>query len=132
MLGRGPVGPVGHGPPGPPKISPGSSQGPRTPWQNIGQAKLKRLANSHQNPLGFDLVRGCFTFLPASGRSEASLWPAGRPTSGRPPAGGRPEAIYISIYLFILWLWSVLFHVTWVCLLIETGTFTHMLEAIVT
>ena len=73
---QGPAGPVGHGPPGPPKINPGSSQEPRTPWQNIGQAKLKRLANSHQNPLGFDLVRGCFTFLPASGRPPAGRKPA--------------------------------------------------------
>ena len=79
----GASGPWAPGAPGPPKISLGSSQGPRTPWQNIGQAKLKRLTNSHQNPLGFDLVRGCFTFLPASGRPEA----------------GRRLSIYLSICL---------------------------------
>ena len=44
--------------PGPPKISPGSPQGPRTPWQNIGQAKLKRLAKYHQILSGFGNFSG--------------------------------------------------------------------------
>ena len=45
-------------------------------WQIEAMTKRKRHANSHPNPFGFDLVRGCFTFLPASGRPEA-----GRPKS---------------------------------------------------
>ena len=51
--GQGPVGPMDHGSPEPPKTSPGSPQEPRTPWQNIGRAKLKRLAKYQQIPSGF-------------------------------------------------------------------------------
>ena len=47
-------------------------------WQIDARTKRKRHANSHQDPLGFDLVRGCFTFLPASGWPEAGLWPKSR------------------------------------------------------
>ena len=65
--------------------SAGKPAGTTKLWQMEARAERKRHANSDQNPLGFDLVRGCFTFLPASGRLEAGLWPAG----GRPLADRR-------------------------------------------
>ena len=44
-------------------------------WQIEARTERKKHANSHQDPLGFELVRGCFTFLPASGRPDAGLRP---------------------------------------------------------
>ena len=80
-----PVGPVDHGPPGPPKINPGSSQEPRNPWQNIGQAKLKRLPNYQQIPSGLGNSTGDVNFSVEIDRQEDGLRPAG----GRPrPASG--------------------------------------------
>ena len=90
--GQGPVGPVDHGPPEPPETSPGSPQEPRTPWQNIGRAKLKRLAKYQQIPSGFGNSTGDVNF--SAGLRPASGWPpAGlRPASGWPPAGLRPAS----------------------------------------
>ena len=69
-------------------------------WQIEARTKRKRHANSHQNPLGFDLVRGCFTFWPASEKnSDTDIAHTARPRPRprprprlRPPAGRRPAS----------------------------------------